>query len=172
MVVDVETTVTDDDPRAYLPDNKLVSVGWYVSTLDVIKYQFAYHKDIRYKDNLFSVDEFTNDLNSIDILVAHNMKFDLTWLRECDIHTPDTLLYYDTMMYEYIAHQGLIVPLSLNECVKRRGIEGTKDDEVSQMFKNGLGYDEIPLELVERYGRQDVHITHELYKRQLQELYQ
>ena len=107
-------------------------------------------------------------LDKTTLLIGHNIKFDLSWLLECGFEYDGDI--YDTMIYEYIKAGGRRnMRVNLTDCCKRRGlpikIEGTK-----QYLKNKIGFEAMPWDVVEEYGKNDVYITWLLYNEQCNEL--
>jgi hypothetical protein len=67
------------------------------------------------------------------------------------------------MIYEYVKAGGRNnVRIDLSSSCKRWGLP-TKKDVTSEYFSNGIGYEAMPWDAVEEYGRNDVEITRQLY---------
>ena len=109
-VLDVETTFKvlpdkkpDADPNT---GNMLVSVGY---DCEVNKdYLCFYHKDRPPTDN--AKRQLQAVLDMTKLLVSHNIKFDLRWLRACGFVYTGRV--HDTMICEYLINGGSKVPLS------------------------------------------------------------
>ena len=159
--LDIETTVNKEgDPSPFNPENRLVSIG--IND----EYFFFYHKDFqdveKIKQNKLKVQSI---LDESTLVIGHNLKFDMAWLYEFGFTYTGKL--YDTMLAEYIIMRGVKdKSLSLKECCKRYMIN-LKSDILATYMEDGYGIDEIPLEHLETYGRQDVKITKELYLTQV-----
>lgn len=109
--------------------------------------------------------EIQNTLDSTTILVGHNIKFDLLWLQHIGLNL-DKNSVFDTMVAEYLLHaQNPNVNLDLNSVAANYDL-GSKIDEMAQWWDNGYETDQIPLDLHERYVKQDVALTHQVYLRQ------
>lgn len=108
--------------------------------------------------------EDTKILDSTTLLVGHNIKFDLTWLLESNFKYNGRV--YDTMIGEYVLARGLRKGLSLDASCKRRKI-GMKDKRIEEFVDRGVSFENIPVDLVEEYGRQDVTITRKLFNSQM-----
>jgi len=165
-VLDIETTVSGEDrsPSPYLPDNYIVSVGWQQWGEDkpVEEYHCVKH-NTQPSSKLFR-DYLDEVLSWTSLLIGHNIKFDLSWLQECGFTYNGKI--YDTMIYEYVkAGSRKERRLDLSSCCKRYGITG-KIDEASALFHKGVGYEDMPWNVVEEYGRNDVDITRQLYEAQ------
>jgi len=167
-VIDIETTNFFNNPSPYIPDNYLVSVG-YRRTLDSkwsnTEYLFFKHSKKEPTPNGSRI--LQDCLWNTDLLVGHNIKFDLSWLLECGFEYENEV--YDTMIFEYVKAGGKKKKLDLSSCCDRRNIP-IKLDVVKEYLKNGLGFETIPFEIVEEYGINDVNITCELYEKQKEEL--
>ena len=160
-VLDVETTFTKDgDPTPFHPDNRLVSVG--IND----EYFFFYHKDMKdMKKIQESKKRIQEILNDSTLIVGHNLKFDMSWMYEFGFTYNGKL--YDTMLAEYVMNRGVKnKSISLKESCKRRGLS-VKSDILASYIDSGYGVDEIPMEKLEEYGKQDVAITKQLYLTQV-----
>ena len=160
-VLDVETTFTKDgDPTPFHPDNRLVSVG--IND----EYFFFYHKDMKdMKKIQESKKRIQEILNDSTLVVGHNLKFDMSWMYEFGFTYNGKL--YDTMLAEYVMNRGVKnKSISLKESCKRRGLS-VKSDILASYMDSGYGVDEIPMEKLEEYGKQDVAITKQLYLTQV-----
>jgi len=165
-VVDVETTYQKNknngfDPSPFHPDNKLVSVG--LESKFGSEYYFTYHSE---KVSEGCYDNIQERLDQTTLLVGHNLKFDLMWLLEAGFKYTGKV--YDTMIGEYILNKGVRKSLTLQMCCQRRKI-GMKDDRIKEYMDRGISFDNIPADLVEEYGRNDVTITKRLFESQMQD---
>ncbi len=177
IVLDIETTFKKDNDGKLDVDpytgNMLVSVGYSSVGSDIIApftEKKTYRPDIEgYLCFTHTEKEPTEDgfatlqkvLDDTDILVGHNIKFDLKWLLACNFTYTGKL--YDTMIAEYVIHGGDKVALSLAESVKRYGLDEKRTDLTEQYMKDGVSFDSIPWDIVEEYGRADVEVTKQLY---------
>ena len=162
-IIDIETTSYNSSPSPYDPLNYLVSVGY--KSEDIEEYLCFKHNEN--KGDQYARDYLDEQLGRTTLLVGHNIKFDLSWLLECGFKYDGKV--YDTMIYEYVKLGGVPGPLDLSSCCSRYGI-GTKDDKPAQYFKSGIGFEDMPWDIVEKYGRNDVTITWELFQKQKEEL--
>lgn len=165
-VLDIETTMkgVDDSPSPYHPNNYLVSVGW--------KCEDAFDEYICFKhDDEPPTPQGREDLQAIldrtRVLVCHNVKFDHSWLLECGFEYDKEV--FCTMGYEYLKAGGTHLPLNLSACCERRGLP-TKVDATKAYIRDGIGFESMPWDVVEEYGRNDVQITWDLYWAQQEEL--
>ena len=164
-VLDVETTFqvladkkTDADPHT---GNMLVSVGYDCEGNK--DYLCFYHKDRPPTDN--AKRQLQAVLNMTKLLVGHNIKFDLKWLRACGFtYTGDV---YDTMIAEYLINGGSKVPLSLKKCCERYALSPKKTDLTEKYLQDKISFEKIPWPIVKEYGEADVQVTKELFEAQL-----
>jgi len=158
--VDVETSWQKTeaggyDPSPFHPNNILVSVG--IND----EYYFTNHSE-RVDEGCYH--KIQNTLDKTTLLVGHNIKFDLMWLLESGFTYSGRV--YDTMLGEYILNRGVRKSLTLDMCCRDRDI-GSKDDTIKEWMDRGISFDNIPVDIVEEYGRVDVAITRKLFDAQM-----
>jgi len=167
LVLDLETTIKmiegriDNSPKN--PFNKCVAAyyGWLgLETVDVVDKLIWYHNDY---DGCDPVDHLREALKEADGIICHNAKFDIEWLQEMGFEIPDVV--YDTMICEYLLAKGQRRALSLKESALRRKTRSIKkSDLVDVMFKEEkMGFEEMPLDIVNEYAEADVKATGELF---------
>ena len=163
-VIDIETTSYGGNPSPYIPENYLVSVGFKSDDWD----EYLCFKHNEREPSFPSVTLLSEQLEKTTLLIGHNIKFDLSWLLECGFEYNGDI--YDTMIYEYLIRGGRHnMRVNLSDCCKRRGLP-VKVDGTKSYLKEGIGFEAMPWELVEEYGRNDVDITWMLYHDQQEEL--
>lgn len=118
------------------------------------------------RDHAEMIAEIQELINSSSLLVGHNIKFDLNWLKwaglKCGEHS-----VFDTMVAEYLLNgQSSTTGYSLNATTSRYDL-GSKVDQMSEFWDAGYETDEIPLDIHEEYLRQDVSLTHKLFLKQI-----
>lgn len=107
--------------------------------------------------------EITVELSRADLIVAHNAKFDLGWLKALGADYWDWRIHC-TMVAEYMLrgqfgdYQNKKGRLGLNDVARRYGIEGKKD-RVADYWDCGYETDEIPMYILEEYVLQDCQIA-------------
>ena len=162
-VFDVETSfqITEEgklDPSAKNPNNFLVSIG--IND----EYVFFKHREYQGVPDRKKVQDI---LDKTKLLVGHNIKFDLLWLWEAGF-TYDGRVY-DTMIGEYVMNKGIKRSLKLKDCCAYRGVI-QKSDLTAQYIKDKVSFENIPIHIVEEYGRLDVKATRSLYEAQMLQL--
>ena len=166
LTFDVETTHTEKRGGGYSPlpyfGNRLVSIGykWLVSGVD---YDCYYHSTQPSSPTAF--DNFQRALNYADVLVGHNIKFDLTWIRECGFTYEGHI--YDTMVAEYILARARRWPLGLAALAEKYDVTRKEKDLVEPYLKEGKTFYDIPWEIIQEYGIADVRATEEIALKQL-----
>ena len=164
-VIDIETTSFNSDPSPYIPENYIVSVG--TKSLSCEEYVCFNHTKQKATDNAKNI--IQDILDKTDILVGHNIKFDLSWLLECGFKYDGKI--YDTMIYEYLKAGGLKqIRLDLSSCCRRYNI-APKRDLTQEYLDVGIGFESIPWDVVEDYGKNDVNITWDLYQEQKEDVF-
>lgn len=160
IVLDFETT-NKSKGHAVDPENRLVLACWTVVTggFERDKYAFGDEYDMK---------ELVEDIKKAKFVVAHNAKFEAQWLYRCGVDLHD-MLVYDTMSAEWVIHGNLKVPYNLEDTGRRRKLGG-KESIVSKMIKLGICPSEIPQSWLLKYCRQDVHLCHQIFLQQAQEL--
>ena len=172
-ILDVETTFKvaednklDSDPHT---GNMLVSVGY--DQRGAVQYDGEegkgylcfYHQDRPPTDNGKQILQAV--LDNTTVLVGHNIKFDLRWLRACGfVYTGKV---HDTMICEYLINGGSKVPLSLKKCCERYALSPKKTDLTEKYLQDKISFEKIPWPIVQEYGEADVQVTKELYEAQL-----
>ena len=159
-IFDVETSFVTgvngkSDPSPFNPNNKLVTVG--IND----EYLFFNHDERSDKDAWKKAQSI---LDRTDLLIGHNLKFDLSWIYEVGFKYTGKV--YDTMIGEYVLNRGIRKALSLKECCIRRNLS-RKSDATEDFIKQGISFEMIPQKIVEEYGRQDINVTRELYYSQV-----
>ena len=182
VTLDLETTVQNDpdnnikDNSPYNPANEIVSVHWRVISkageIGPANYRVLHHKEVPSTSPDLSL--FLQDVSGVSTLVAHNAKYDLSYIKSCfsdEILTKyiNPKKIYCTMVAEYILAKGIRTPLSLENTCIRRGVSLKKTELVKDLFKSGIGFDEMPLQVVVEYANADVFSTCEVFLQQLED---
>jgi len=165
LVLDIENKVTDGNPSPYHVDNYLVCVGHAPVTDKVENVTVTWFKHNEYRDA--SANDFTElqiALDKADLLIGHNIKYDMSWLYECGFTYTGDL--YDTMIGEYLLARGEKLSLSLAESCKRRNVTQKKSELIEEYFSNKVGFEAMPIALVGEYNKYDIISCGELYLEQ------
>ena len=178
LVLDVENTVQRDgegriDGSPFNGENYLVSVGACYAHENLlpknVTYEFFAHNDLPPD---FSGEQgfqlIQNLIDSADVLVGHNLKYDLHWLRQSNFNI-EGKKYYCTMIGEYVLARGQKMSMSLAESAKRRKVHLKKSELVEESFSKGIGYEAMPISDVDEYGRSDCVSCAEVFLSQIKE---
>lgn len=106
------------------------------------------------------------DIKRADFIVAHNAKFELSWLARSGLLISDKPVFC-TMLAEKVLAGNRPWLLSLNACAERYGLGG-KESLVDSYIKKGVDTTSIPLSWLTKYCHMDVALTHELFKVQIE----
>lgn len=168
LTFDVETTHREkpDGKTTPLPffGNSLVSIGYKWLDETQVFYDCYYHSTQEPSAN--AAEDFQTALNYARVLVGHNIKFDLMWIRECGFVYEGAI--YDTMVGEYILSRARNWPLSLADIARKYGGVQKEKDLITPYFKKGMTFYDIPWEIIVEYGKADVVATEEIALKQLE----
>ena len=170
IILDVENTTTKRDGKLHLdpfePDNSLTLVGVQDHLCDDSKVFVFNHLEKEITDDS-AYGELKDVLSKTTLLVGHNLQHDLQWLWSCGFHYDGDI--FDTMLGDYILQRGQKGSVSLENCAIRYNLDMKKSDTLKDYFRRGYQTDEIPLEELSKYLRQDLMVTKALYWRLLEE---
>jgi len=114
-------------------------------------------------------DIIQDQINSAALLVGHNLKFDLLWLRHFGIQFEHVKLW-DTQIVEYLmtGQSGVKTDgfYTLEETSVRYGGERKLDIIKTEYWDRGIDTPDVPAKILLEYLQKDVEITRELYYRQ------
>ena len=166
MTLDVETTHKEKTNGGFTPlpyfGNKLVSVGYkYMGSLTSY---LCFNHSTR-KPDYKGGELLQESLDNVDVLIGHNIKFDITWLRDCGFVYNNHL--YDTMVAEYILSSSRRWSLGLQSVAERYGAL-KKKSLVDGYLKDGKTFYDIPYDIIEEYGIADVEATEQVALKQLE----
>tara|TARA_R100001082_G_scaffold111122_2_gene93520 strand:+ start:1333 stop:3387 length:2055 start_codon:yes stop_codon:yes gene_type:complete len=170
IILDVENTTTKRDGKLHLdpfePDNSLTLVG----VLDWLEYDsevFVFdHKEKRITDD-DSKERLQRVLDNTTLLIGHNLQYDLQWLWACGFKYDGEI--FDTMLGDYILQRGQKGSVSLENCAIRYNLDMKKSDTLKDYFRRGFKTDEIPLDELSEYLKQDLLVTKGLYWQLMEE---
>ena len=168
LTFDVETTHKEKPNGSTTPlpyfGNTLVSVGYKWLGLDKVHYLCFDHSTQQPSKDGFNI--FQDALNLANVVVGHNIKFDLSWIRECNFKYEGHV--YDTMVAEYILAKARRWPLGLAALAEKYDVTKKEKDLVSPYLEKGDTFYDIPWEIVKEYGIADVMATEEIALKQLE----
>lgn len=163
-VFDVETTYSEHFKRKgnpFVEANELVCLAYKTNSMT---------------EPTVSRKAIPKELFQCDVLIGHNIKFDLLWLMR---YAKKPFLnwlrkggkIWDTMLCEYMVHGHLKIGYSLDKTALRyNGI--LKDDRIKTMWKAGIQTKDIPHEILDEYVKADVVNTYKIAVGQIKKIKQ
>ena len=154
-----KSTITKMGP--FHPNNKLVSVGIGINPDDVndTEYYCFNHNEKSMDEGAFEAVQ--KHLDKADLLIGHNLKHDMHWLRACGFEYTGKL--WDTQIAEFVLCRSIKRPLALKHVAKRYEAPAKRTDIIDEYMKDGIMFDTIPWDIVEEYGRGDITTTMAVY---------
>jgi DNA polymerase I-like protein with 3'-5' exonuclease and polymerase domains len=170
IILDVENTTTKRDGKLHLdpfePDNSLTLVGvqdWLENESSV--FVFDHNEKVITDDDADK--RLQRVLDNTTLLIGHNLQYDLQWLWACGFKYDGEI--FDTMLGAYILQRGQKGSVSLENCAERYNLEVKKSDTLKDYFRRGFQTNEIPLDELSEYLRQDLAVTKDLYWKLMEE---
>lgn len=158
LTVDVETTISNKGHWAD-QSNKLMMVG--VRWLNGYNY-------LHYVDDYNPVDKIQEEIDSADILVGFNFKFDLHWLRRYGISFRNKRVW-DCQLAEFLLENQQNPYPSLNQACEKYGIPLKLDVVKTEYWDKGIDTDQIPINILSEYLDGDLDRTEQVFLRQREE---
>lgn len=147
------------DMSPYNPHNYLVSAGFKTNDEETEYVCFRHDTEQPTPDAHARLQEW---LNTIDLLICHNAKYELVWLASCGFVYEGKV--FCTQIAQYVINRGIKAPLTLKFILEDRKLQAKKTDLVAEYMDAGVTFNAIPWEIVEEYGIGDVDSTYALYK--------
>lgn len=157
---DLETTANGgpkgDDPGAEWPNNKALCVAWVkqnclYSTVDI---------DVFIKE----LNELLSTYDQVE-LRAHNIMFDLKWLIREGLNLSlavERLIVNCTMVCEYLNSGYKNKFVNLEELCDKENVKYRKALDLGALLKAGMKMEEIPIDDLVKYCREDVKALRQL----------
>tara|TARA_R100000008_G_scaffold85498_1_gene75607 strand:+ start:710 stop:2758 length:2049 start_codon:yes stop_codon:yes gene_type:complete len=170
IILDVENTTTKRDGKLHLdpfePNNSLTLVGVqdYLEDENSI-FVFDHNERVITDDDADK--RLQRVLDNTTLLIGHNLQYDLQWLWACGFKYDGEI--FDTMLGAYILQRGQKGSVSLENCAERYNLEIKKSDTLKDYFRRGFQTNEIPLDELSEYLRQDLVVTKNLYWKLMEE---
>lgn len=160
LCLDVETS-TKNTGNVYDSDNKLCSL--------VIKVTSKNSSDLLTFTSPWDVGRILDVLNSASLIIGFNCKFDLSWLRREFGFVPRTLCrIWDCQYAEYLFSAQTWKYPDLKTSCQNCGLDAKDDNVKINYWDKGIDTTEIPIDELLSYNVQDVEITHQLYRKQVE----
>lgn len=155
LILDVETTISHNG-NAFDQTNKLVCIGLSTGPITDIIYFPCSHEDHMYIQGY---------INSSDILVLFNAKFDLHWLRKIGINFTNKRIW-DCQIGEFLLESQLNPYPSLNQACEKYGLPQKLDIVKTEYWDKNIDTDMIPREILSKYLTQDLILTEQVFLKQ------
>jgi DNA polymerase I-like protein with 3'-5' exonuclease and polymerase domains len=191
-VFDCETSVNNHGvgnfkASPFYVENKVVAIGYARFSSTMIDNYFVNARDFANKlavhNNYFRVtlkpharwEHIKNNLEDSDILVGHNLGFDLHYIRKlCPSHIEwrkltENMIFYDTMIGAFILSDQTRRFPSLDDLSKDLGLP-LKDKTISELWEAGVKTEDIDSDLLKSYLAQDVRNTAAIFCDQMRKL--
>lgn len=126
--------------------------------------------DVQYSDHPYgeTLNEIQNDLDSVDLLLFINAKFDLHHLRNLGINFSEKRIW-DCQLVEFMLSGQTESYPSMNKMAVKYGLP-LKDDKIAEYWKNNIDTKEIPEEEITEYLKHDLLTTEKIYNFQRQQV--
>jgi DNA polymerase I-like protein with 3'-5' exonuclease and polymerase domains len=155
LVLDVETSIQNKG-NPFDVSNKLCLVGLGDKIYDIEYSESPYGHHLQ---------EIRQEIESADLLVGFNIKFDLHWIRRYinDIRFPPV---WDCQLGAFIlSHQQLPYP-SLDKVCNSLGLGSKRNVVDNEYWSIGIDTPQVPIGILTEYLQGDLDITEKLYQYQ------
>jgi DNA polymerase I-like protein with 3'-5' exonuclease and polymerase domains len=118
-------------------------------------------------------EELQEQVDWSDLIVCHNAKFELLWLKSLGIDLSKSNIWC-TQVAQYLLEGQFKGPkgyYTLDTVAERRGVAG-KTDMVKAYWDSGYETDEIPADILIPYNKQDNVVAGNVYSQQVRDLQQ
>lgn len=151
--IDVETTKIPTF-HPWQPGAYLVAVGICDESSRTKTWVFNHDEAAGTTNQRQMIEEIQQEINKVDQLVGHNLKFDLNWLRSIGLDYSRKKLYCTKLVEYLISGQDSNLSYSLAAVSKRYGIPD-KIDKVKTYWEAGYETAEVPLSVLLPYLERD-----------------
>lgn len=163
IILDIEgTKVPNHNP--WHKESYLCSVG-IIDQNGVFHSWVFNHRTEAVRNERLMLCEIQRMLDEANLIVGHNIKFDLNWLKTVGLACSDKKIWC-TQVAENLIQGQRKVGYKLDQLAQRYGVKG-KLDLMAEFWANGYETDEIPLSVHLPYLEQDLRTTKDIFLRQL-----
>lgn len=163
LILDVETTISNNG-NPFDETNKLCMVGLSKDSTNLIC-TIEYDSN-PYNDKLVLIQDW---INSSNLLVGFNIKFDLHWVKRYGIDFSNVRVWDCQLVHFILTRQQNPYP-SLNKVAEYYGVDTKLDIVANEYWSNKIDTPNIPLEILTDYLEQDLKVTELVYLKQLEEV--
>lgn len=158
LTIDIECSISNKG-NPFDQTNKLVCVGFKIGDITDIIYFPCSHEDFMYAQGY---------IDSADLLVGFNIKFDLHWLRRAGIDFSGKRIW-DCQIGEFLLNDQLTPYPSLDGAAMKYGFNKKLDIVKLEYWDKGINTDEIPRDILSDYLSQDLVLTEQVYLAQVEQ---
>jgi len=162
LILDVETTISSKG-NPFDERNKLCYVGLYNTDGHLL-----YDIDYSGSPNRDRLDSIQRIIDSHDIIVGFNLKFDLHWIRKYGINIVGKRVWDCQLVHFILTGQQNPYP-SLDGVSNYYDLGSKLDVVASEYWSNGVDTPAIPRDVLEEYLIQDLRLTQQVYDKQMEE---
>lgn len=165
LIIDVETTIFQKG-NPYSQRNELVCIGLKLNDNPVE----VYYKNYEFESSLVRIKDIFNIENTT--LVGFNLKFDLSWLERAGLYSPtkNNYRYWDCQLVEFLLNRQQTPYPDLNSVCEKYNLGKKLDVIYDKYWKNNIDTNQIPRQELTEYLIQDINLTYNLYKKQVEVL--
>jgi len=163
VVLDCETTVSSKG-NPFDARNHLCYIGCFDgSTYNLFDIEYSNES---YRKGLVQVQSL---VNSFDLLIGFNLKFDLHWIRRYGIDFSKHSVW-DCQLVQFILDNQATPYPSLDGVAAGYGLDSKLSVVNDEYWSKGVDTPEIPRTILEDYLKQDLLLTWQIYQLQLKEI--
>ena len=165
LVIDTENTGAQrDHAHPFNLDNKCCLIG--------MKRHSPITKNIEYDDSPYGqeIKDVQDEIEFSRLVVAFNLKYDLHWLRRYGIRIPTSARCFDVQLVWFILRGQRLPFPSLDQVAEYYGLEKKLDVVKLEYWDKGLDTDDVPLDILTDYLKQDLEVTWQCYLKCNEEL--
>ena len=163
IILDIEATkVPNHNP--WHKESYLCSVG--ILDQNGVFHSWVFnHRTEAVRNERLMLCEIQRMLDESDLIIGHNIKFDLNWLKTVGLACSDKKIWC-TQVAENLIQGQRKVGYKLDQLAQRYDVKG-KLDLMAEFWSSGYETDEIPLSVHLPYLEQDLRTTRDIFLRQL-----
>ncbi len=117
-----------------------------------------------------SLDFVQQQLDEATQLIGFNLKYDLHWLRRYGLVVPVDLRLWDVQAVQFVIQNQQQSYPAMDTTSKFYELQPKYDDIATEYWAKGIDTPNIPWDIVERRAVEDVILTYDLYRKQVETL--
>ena len=152
---DIETSIRNGTPNPFTKSNFIVSAAWAVADEEP---QFTHYKD---PDFLQTLQELIPHYRNVGV----NIKFDFNYIKRRGIHVEPEEVWDCAIAEHILSGQKSILP-SMDRMCQLYELPD-KNGGLEEYWNAGVSTEDIPIEIVREYNKDDIRRQRAIYYRQL-----